>query len=177
MARPGERLQPIAARIFESFRDHAVDGEVLWSVYGLTCSTPEGFELADSSLHLRRIELTFRREGDEIAAGRFSLARIQLQEGPFASWLLSNYRKELSRFKVELDEEEYRGHPALRLSGRIALPNIRAVLRPRMRLTGRAWQCEEEDKIFVARWFSHRDRLEGFERFCESIPCHEPRRA
>lgn len=173
LARSGERLRPVAARVFESLRDHPSQGVTPWAVYGLELEVPERFALETSALTLQRIELVFRSGRDQAAAARFSLAEMQLRNTTLEDWFTRRYEKELRACRRMLvEEEEYRGHEALRFTANPGGGLLGLLSRPQT-LVGRIWRCPEEDKILVARWRATRDRLEGFESFCGSVKCHE----
>jgi len=175
LGRPGEKLKPVAARVFESLRDHAVNGVIPWAVYGFRCAVPEQFHLEDSVLNLQRVELKFRSGGEEAAAARSNLAAMQLRERTLEQWLREAFRKELKNFDLKVASRTYRGHEALDFSGKTRLARIRSVVARSSKLVGRLWRCGDSDKLFVVRWRGREDRSTAFEPFCDSVSCHEVR--
>lgn len=174
MAKSGERLQPVAARIFGSLRDHGDDSGTPWAVYGLRLTAPESFRLESNALNLKRIELIFRSGAEEAAAARFNLAEMQLRDRPLGQWFVETYEKDLRRYRsLETETEEYRGHAAMRFWARPRSRGLFSLLARPMFLVGRAWSCSQEDKIYMARRLARRDRLEEFDPFCDSVLCHE----
>lgn len=172
IAKRGERLRPVAARVFASFACHACGGAVPWAVYGIRLEVPERFRLENHTLNVQRIELEFEDGPGRAAASRFNLAEISLRGKSLRQWLAEVYEKPLKDLRLEAADEEFRGHESVRLAGRPkGLAN--RVLRSRgMRFAGRVWRCDQEDKIFVVRWRSRESKLQEFEAFAESVFCH-----
>lgn len=172
IARKGERIRPIAARVFESFRDHAQGETVPWAVYGMRLDAPKRFELERNTLNLQRIELGFRDGGDQATAARFNLAGHKLRDMTLRQWAASTYRKEWSGLALRAEEESYRGRPGLKLSGRhkrLSVPGLFS----KARFAARVWHCQEEDKLYVATWRARMERMNEFEPFCDSMDRHE----
>jgi hypothetical protein len=172
LARPGERLKPVAARVFESFRDHGRDGVTPWAVYGLRLDAPDGFDLADSALTLQRVELTFRSGDEELAGGRSNLAEMQLRGRSLEQWLRAGYGREIGRFAPRFEAETYRGHPAARFTGVPRGPSLSRLVGRGREMLGRVWRCEDTDKLFVARWTGRPAGRGRFEPFCDAVRCH-----
>ena len=172
ISRPRERLRPVAARVFASFADHACEGVVPWAAYGMRLEAPERFRLEKHTLNLQRIELEFEDGPDRVAAARFNLAEINLRGKNLRQWLADMYAKQLNDLRLETADEEYRGHPSVRLAGRPKRFRFQALRSRGMRFAGRIWRCEEEDKIFVVRWRSRESRLGEFAPFSDSVFCH-----
>ena len=173
MARSGERLRPVAARVFESFRDHAVDGIVPWAVYGFRCAVPERFRLDEHTLNLKRVELAFRDGAEQAAAARANLAEMQLRDRTLEAWLRENEREKLKHLSLQTQEETYRGHDALSFTGRTRLSKVKRLFGKGKALVGRVWHCEDLDKLFIVRWVGRDDGGEAFETFCASVVCHD----
>jgi len=173
MGRPAEKIEPIADKVFASFQDHPQAGRATWAVYDLTCAVQEDFQLARHTLNLQRVELAFQSRSSEAIAAKFNLASLQLRNRTLRQWLGDTLHRELQPWQFALAEETYRGHPALKLTGRPRVTGLRSLLKVRRRFFARVWQCPDADKIYLARWASPEDRLSGAEPFCDSIHCHD----
>lgn len=173
MERPGERLRPVAARVFESLRDHGREGVTPWAVYGFRFAVPKQYVLDESKLNLQRIELAFRGGGEAAWVARSNLAEMQLRDKSLKEWLDANHRKELRQFALETEEETYRGHACVRFSGRSRLSRIQKVFGRGLQLEGRLWRCEDSDKLFLARRLGRQEDRAGFDDLCNGIQCHD----
>jgi len=127
--------------------------------------------MEENDLNLKRIELRFRHGHEALAAARTNLAGIQLRGRTLRQWLDANYSKELQAFRLEIEDQPYRGHAGLRFTGTARRLLPRVLGRP-PRLLGRVWHCDAADKIFMARWHGRGVPPQDFEPFCDSVLCH-----
>jgi len=170
--RKGEKMKPIAKRIFGSLSDHSDDGNCRWNVYGLQFVVPEAFLLDENSLKTGCLELRFYDRRDEIEIVRVSLAEMLLKQDDIRSWLKSYYRKRLKAFECEFTNADAEGHPGIRCHGRVPLKKrLHKVFQKPKHLHCLAWCCVETDKLFVFRVTSKNERDENFETYSKLVRC------
>jgi len=170
--RKGEKIKPVAQRLFSTFDDHPRDGKSAWGLYGLTFAVPEAFVLAKSALKTGYLELLFHSGREELEVIRYSMANVLLKSQPLADWFKRTYEKKLALFRCEVHAESENGHDRVRCFGPAKRRSILSALRRRRFLHCLAWRCREADKLFIFRLVSSQERDERFEQFSRSVACH-----
>lgn len=170
--RDGEPGKEIAARIFESLRDHTESCRDHWDVFGLSVAVPTSFALERSSLKTGEIRLLFSRKKEQVEAIRVSLGEFQLREAPLEEWFAKFYRKELDPFSWEREDAEIHGHSGCAIQGRRRLGRRFADLLNSRPLKCKVWYCKATDKLFILRTLLNRHSDDVSDEICESFRCH-----
>ena len=169
----GDGGRAAAKRLFSTLRDHPEGDMVKWEFFGFRFASPVGFTLDQSALKTGCIEMLFSDRKEEFEVSRLALAQVLLKRQSLKAWFKDYYQKRLKTFKVEIDKSEYRGHPALAVSGRTSVKkSLLSGFARRRYIHCRVWHCEETDKLFVLRIVSSKETDERFEKFCEQVACH-----
>lgn len=181
MTRPEENGRALASSIIRSIRDHPDEGWVTWSTYGLQLQTPERFDLREQKLMAGLIQLKFENKGEEIVAGRWGMANVALGAGTLESWAAKEIRQFHRGVKLEYEEGEFRGHPAVFVSGYFANPlkHIQSFIMHVMgkpypeAVKGWVWHCEEENRLYYLGTLLDEDNVEIAEDTALRVSCPE----
>ena len=170
---PGEDGEPVVRELFRSVTDHPVRGWVRWAVFGLDFSVPERFELHFADLQAGKISLGMVHGDLELKAVRVSLAELLTRDKGLDGWFREAFRKELKRFRPEVESLDFKGHPAMEYrDGPGLVRQWRPRLRRRQGLLCRVWHCEASDKLYVAQLKGPLLVRDEFEKFAGSFRCH-----
>jgi hypothetical protein len=170
--RPGQGLEREARQVLAGFRCHGEGGHDGWSIFGLSVELPSTWELAKSELRAGQVTLQLLRGREELSLSRVALARSILRRQKFVRWAQGFYGKPLAAFRWKGERTEYRGHIALAMEGQERLRGpLPRLFRKARQLRGRAWYCQELDKIYSV-WYVGDDggALEGL---AAEVPCHQ----
>ena len=174
-----ENVSQVAPVILGSMRDHRSDGWVNWGLYGLEFAVPNGYRIEKHSLMSGYLSLAFKSRAKTLVVERWGLAGTLIGDGSLADWYKKDVKPDIKGFRVEVTEEEIRGHQGLKVTGRAA--GIKQALRaaayaltlysnPR-RLTGYAWKCDESNRLFSVR-ATHVEGEDTAEKVRDFIKCH-----
>jgi hypothetical protein len=169
----GETIRPTALRVFKSLRDHPEDGRSRWGLYGFRFETPADFRLVGSDLKTGRLRFDFAQGGSRLTIARAALASVVLKERTLGEWLEQAMPKLFHGFVVERRSEEFRGHPALVVTGRykLRLRIFRLMLRPPF-LSCRVWHCRDSDKIYLFQAVGREKDKNALEKCLDLVYCH-----
>jgi hypothetical protein len=170
--RSDEPLQPVMARLFSSYRDHARDGKTPWSLYGLRFKVPEDYILLRHNIRAGRVELEFVGKRARVLAARVGLAETVLKRMSLLDWLKKDSSGQAPRCPPAFTETKRGEHAAVAVSGR-ERSLARRILGRRRVARGLAWHCEPSNAIYIARWFGREVNVPEFAAFAESFLCHE----
>ena len=177
-----EEMEDVVRKIVPTMEDHASDGSLLWSVYGLTFSMPAEFKLAEQALKSGHLQLTFQDKRQLCRVQRLSLGRMLLKGTTLGAWYRAFFKKQLRDLNIQVQEEGFNGHEGVRVTGfpRSRLLQLLRPLpfissRPRQYLDSKAWLCTEKDKICVVDYLYRKNgAVEGFlQQVCQGYVCHE----
>jgi len=171
--RSDEPLQPVMARLFSSYRDHARDGKTPWSLYGLRFKVPEDYILLRHNIRAGRVELEFVGKRARVLAARVGLAETVLKRMSLLDWLKKDSSGQAPRCPPAFTETKRGEHAAVAVSGR-ERSLARRILGRRRVARGLAWHCEPSNALYIARWFGREEKVPDFAAFAESFLCHEP---
>ena len=169
----GGSLRATAARIFQSLRDHPVEGRSCWSLYGFRFDVPEEFRLASFDLKTGRLQFDFMHKWSHITVAHAALASLVLKERTLEQWREQAMPKLFRGFVVKGREEEFRGHESVLFTGRQSLRVrlTRLMLRP-LFLHCRLWRCPTSDKIYVFRVEGREKDKNALEKCVDLVYCH-----
>lgn len=171
----------LASEVIGQMIDHPHEGWITWSTYGLQLRAPERFELADQKLMAGLIEMRFADNGEEIAATRRGMANVALKGGSLLGWAQREVGQYHKGVKLDFEETQFRGHPAVEVTGRFSNP-LRHVQSFFMHVAGKpypeavrgwVWYCEAENRIYYAGVLVDEDHLELAEQVAQSVLCPE----
>jgi len=170
--RDGESLEPVTARLFGSYRDHARDRKMPWSLYGLRIEVPEDYILLRHSIRAGRVELEFAGKRARAVAARVALAEIVLKKSSLLEWLKKDSKGWWPACEPAFAEKKRGEHAGVEVSGR-ERSLARGIL-GRLRVArGVAWHCQPANALYVARWFGREENVPEFAAFADSFLCHE----
>ncbi len=182
LTRLQEKAEDLVEGVIKSLDDHAHEGQVRWSLYGLHFQLPADFKLSSQELKSGHLQLSFAKDRQVCRVHRVSLAHLLLKDTGMADWYEGFFRKHLRDFKVAVEEAPVRGHPGLRVRGQPRsrwLQLIRPLPflnpRPRQFQDSRVWYCEAADKICIIDHL-YRKREEGDDlplRLSDGYFCHQ----
>jgi hypothetical protein len=171
--RRDEPFQPVMARLFASYCDHARGGKVPWALFGLRFQVPEEYSLLRHSLRAGRVELEFSSKRALALAARVGLAETVLRKSSLLDWAKKDSTGPWPACAPALAETKRGEHAAVAVSGRERSLARRMLGRLRV-ARGLAWHCEPSNALYVARWLGPEESVPEFAAFAESFLCHEP---
>lgn len=166
-----ETFRRTAQRILGSFRDHAREGLVPWSVLDFRFAVPQGYVLSQHSLQAGRSEFDFVQGPAAARALRLGLAELVLERRTLLDWVRQDTLGEFRRSDVEFRETTLHGHPGVEAAGR-ERRTARFFRAPRL-IRLHAWHCAESNALYGARWLGPADAESGFRLFADSLQCHD----
>ena len=176
--------QEVASKILRSLKDHPSAGTSLWSVYGLRCHIPSGYQLTSCSLTVGFLQLCFAsREFPkrQLEISRWGPARFLLKGRELAEWwtgyLLSRDEGPTSSAK----DGEMHSHVCMTASGELKggfSPQAKGrVLKLRrlfsIKWCGKAWHCPQSDRVYAVRSTDHPRAFDLVNELAEGGVCHE----
>jgi len=167
-----EPLRGLARTVFASLQDHPTDGLLHWRFYDLEFTSPAGMSLARPQLKTGCIRMLFRGRRTELEFVRVSLAQVLLARRTLREWFGELFSSELRSCGGRIVEAQYRGHPCVRVEGRLKLMANPARLIGRgreMRMTG--WHCPESNRLLAVRHTAPAGQEATFSRALESLRC------
>lgn len=177
-----EKAEDLVEGVISSLGDHAREGQICWSIYGLRFQLPEDFKLSGQELKSGHLQLSFAKDRQVCRVHRLSLAHLLLKDATLADWYQGFFHKQLRDFKIAVEEIPLRGHPGLRVRGQPRSRWLQLVRplpflnpRPRQFQDSRIWRCEAADKICIIDHL-YRKREEGEDlplRLSDGYFCHQ----
>ena len=180
----GDNSQEVASKVLRSLKDHPSGGTSLWSVYGLRCHIPTGYQLTDCSLKVGLLQLCFAlREFPkrQLEISRWGPASFLLKGRELAEWwtgyLLSRNEGPTSAAR----DGQIHSHVCIiasgQLNGGFSPQAKRRVLKLRRSFStkwwGKAWHCLKSDRLYAVRSTDHPGALELVSELAEGGFCHE----
>jgi hypothetical protein len=168
----GKELRELTRRVFASVATTSEDGRNEWNVFGLGFRVARSWRLESSALRTGCLQFVFSDDRDVLDVVRLSLATMLLGERPLGAWFGEFFAKALRRYRYQTHAGEYRGHPAVRVEGTMR-PRARplGLLRRKLHVTGLAWHCKADDRLFAIRVVS-REAGDGRTEACaDTISC------
>jgi hypothetical protein len=178
-----EDVAKIAQVALNSMRDHRDDGWTSWALYGLEFAVPPGYAIEKHTLMSGYLSLAFKNRAKRLVVERWGLAATMLGDGNLADWYRKDIRPDIKGFRIEIADEQVRGHDGLKISGRAA--GVKQALRtaaysltlhsnPRF-VTGYAWRCEESNRLYSVR-ATHSEGEDIAEKVRDLIKCHSEKK-
>ncbi|MFW6162414.1 MAG: hypothetical protein ACODAJ_06560 [Planctomycetota bacterium] len=166
----GQEQKALTRRMFASLEPEPREGLAEWSAFGFRFLVGEQWQMESSGLRTGCLQFLFADGDDELEVARFSLARMVLRDKGLEPWLRSTMRKTLRKFRLETEETEYEGWPAVRCEGALRLvARPLGLFRRRRRVRVLAWHREDVDKIVVVRLVTTTADDPQLEAIAESI--------
>lgn len=180
MAPGNERVKELATEIIGGIEDHPRGGWTTWAVYGMQMQAPEDFQLTGQKLMAGLIEFSFEREGEEIVAARWGMANVALRHKSLEEWARAELADRHKGIKLEFEPTEFRGHPALAVSGahtnvlmrarRFIMHCVRKSL-PEF-VCGLVWHCEPTNRLYYVGGLFDEHHVELRDELAERMICH-----
>ncbi len=181
LGRPEEKdLLQTAQQVISSIGDHPIDGWTTWAAYGFVCQVPEDFSITKQQMYSALLKFSFTRDTETIDVGRWGMADTLLRDQTLDQWLQQELGKELSHYKPQSDETQFRGHEAVAFAG-TRMPPLQGIKqfalhvigrRSPQKLLGYAWHCEATNKIFVVHTLLDAANYELADQLRDRIECH-----
>ncbi len=148
----GREHRKLARRMFASLTTGPRDGKMEWSAFGFRFLVGDDWRLDTSGLRTGCLQFLFANGDDELEVTRFSLAEMVLRDTTLDTWFRRTYRKAVRKFRIETQESDYQGCPAVRCEGVMKLTaRPFGLFRRKRRLRALAWHDVEADKILAVR--------------------------
>ena len=173
------KLSQLAEQVIATITDHHTGGWKTWAAYDFVVQMPEDFALHKQKLMAGLIEFSFVRETEKVTVARWGMANVALRNHSLDEWTQQQLGKLLRPYGPESEAIEYRGHPALAMTGKRLLP-LQSVQRffrhlthrlSADRLRGYVWHCEPENKIYVIHAYLDHDNYDLAEQIRDRIVC------
>jgi hypothetical protein len=169
----------LAAPILASIREHGEAGWNTWGVHGLTAEVPNSFQLERHTLVTGHVMLRFRSRSRLLVLQQWGLANIALKGTDIAEWYEYQERNRLSRYTYRRDRSPFRGHEALRMSGRDkfvpaiakAFHHVSGLSRPALGFSACVWHCDETNRIYAVS-AEHSRGDDTFHEVLRRMLCH-----
>jgi len=180
MGRLTEPVQEMAERIIVDVEDHPREDWILWSAYGFGFYSPKEFTLASQKLMAGLIEIGLARDTEQLHASRWGMANVILRKQSLQEWGKKELAKRIKKFDTEFTETTYRGHDAIVIEGRTALPqeklksfvdHVRGKGFPD-RVQAILWHCPESNKLFYVEAIVDRTNVQLVAEVADRIVCH-----
>ena len=168
LARRDESLEDQAEAVFRSLVDQEGAASYLWSVYGLSFSTPAHLKLDGHSLKSGHIQLDFAADKQVLKVHRLSMARILLKEVSLEDWYPVFFKKHLRDMVVDISPADVHSCGGIVVEGRPRsrwrqllrpLPFLNP--RPRQYLRAKIWHDTDTDKIAIVEHLYRKKGTEG----------------
>lgn len=172
-------LGQLAEKVIATITDHPADGWKTWAVYDFIAQVPEDFSLASQKMMAGLMEFNFVRDTEKVTVARWGMAQVALSDRNLEKWAQEKLGKHLWRYGPKSELTEYRGHPALALTGKRLLP-FAAIPRFLRRVSGRlcadqlrgyVWHCEPGNKIYVVHAYLDQAHYDLAEQIRDHIVC------
>ncbi|MBU0608940.1 MAG: hypothetical protein KKI08_13730 [Armatimonadetes bacterium] len=180
MGRLTEPVQEMAEQVVVDLEDHPRDEWILWSAYGFDFYSPRDFTLATQKLMAGLIEIGLARDTEQLLAARWGMANVILRKQSLQEWGKKELAKRIKRFDTEFSETTHRGHEAVTIAGRTALPqeklksfvdHVRGKGFPD-RVQALLWHCPESNKLFYVEGVLDRENVHLVQDVADRIECH-----
>ncbi|MFA0758724.1 MAG: hypothetical protein PVTTEEND_001827 [Candidatus Fervidibacter sp.] len=177
-----EPVRQWAQQVFLSLSDHADGDWETWALYGLRFEVPVGWQLGATELTPGKIRLTFRLGDDTLTVARFGPASVLLKGKALEEFAVQALGDEIvKQFVIHYRMERFKGHEGMELVGKdkrgtsplqVFLRRLRTAA-PFPRFFGRLWHCEESNRLYLAAGSLSPEQEQIWERFANSVRCHE----
>ncbi len=182
LGRPEEKdLLRTAQQVISNIGDHPIDGWTTWAAYGFVCQVPEDFGLTKQQMYSALLKFSFTRDTETIEVDRWGMANTLLRDQTLDQWLQQELGKELSHYKPQSEETQFRGHEAVAFVG-TRMPPLQSIKQfalhvigrqAAQKLLGHAWHCEATNKIFVVHALLDATNYELADQLRDRIECHQ----
>ncbi len=181
MAKDQSAISNIAARLFSTLQDHAIDGYDRWALYDLQMDVPSDFRLEEQKLLSGHLHLEWARGGERIVLDRWGLANMLLKKFSLGDWLRNNALVPLKSLTLD-DAHTVHGHPSLRYLGALPLwSKVRALRDSKVslrrfptRFESGIWNCEDSNKIYAVQVLHQKQTVGLWEDVVSRCVCHRP---
>lgn len=180
MGRLNEPVQDLAEAVIVDLEDHPREDWILWSAYGFDFHSPKDFTLASQKLMAGLIEIGLAQGDEQLHAARWGMANVILRKRSLQDWGKQELSKRVKKFDAKFEETTYRGHDAIVIEGRTALPQEKVKsfvdhVRGKAfadRVKALLWHCPESNKLFYVEAILDREHLQLVEDAADRIVCH-----
>ncbi len=180
MGRLDEPVQAMAEQVILDLEDHPREDWILWSAYGFDFYSPKDFVLASQKLMAGLIEIGLAQGDEQLHASRWGMANVILRRQSLLDWGKRELAKRLKKFDAQYTETTHRGHDAILIEGRTALPqeklksfvdHVRGKGFPD-RVKALLWHCPESNKLFYVESIVDRENLQLVADVAARVTCH-----
>ncbi len=174
-----------ADAVLSTLRCHGDDADWrTWALYDLVTEIPSDYVLESQQLMNVYLRLTFahnKRKTARLTVEQWALANVARKGAYLDNWLAANTRAEMREARVAATEgEDVNGHPTLRLDGGLGfgMPMLNAIKTatrlqmPATRFSGRAWECEPSNKLYLVEAMRPRGAKDMVDAVAERTRCH-----
>jgi hypothetical protein len=176
-------LAGAAEAVLSSLRCHGEDPAwKTWALYDLHTEVPSEYMLDGQQLMNVYLRLSFlAHKTSRLTVEQWSLANVARKDAYLDVWLGANTKGDLNDAKYEAAEGEMRGHPALELTGRLALglgvtkaaQQLYRFQIPATRFRGVAWECEPSNKLYLVQQMRPGRAPQVADEVARRTMCHE----
>lgn len=178
LAKEHQEINGIASQLFASLHCHSIDGYDLWALYDMVAEVPDDFRLDEQKLLSGYLHLAFTRYGERIVIDRWGLANMTLKKFTVEEWFVNNAFVNIR--KLTTDEVDARGHAIVHKTGSLPLTHrLRALKDVRLAFRrfptsyeGGAWECGENNKLFVVQTMHSRRTETLWAEVVKRCVCH-----
>jgi hypothetical protein len=178
-------LGTVTEKVLGSLACHSADPEWnTWALYDLQTRVPSSYKLVSQQLMNVYLRLTFVKGLTKLSVEQWAVANVARRDAYLDVWLKNNAKGEMASARYVADEAEANGHPALTLSGGLALglPMLDAVKEaarqfrmPATRFSATAWQCDAANKIFLVESLRPAREPDRTAEVAANTRCHDGR--
>ncbi len=171
---PAEPLKGLGRTVFSSLRDHPDNGTHLWRFFDVEFRSPADLPLARRGLQSGCIRMLFAKGLVRLEFVRASLAQMLLAGTDLAQWFEQFYAKPLKRRSFSMHSAAVRGHPGIRVEGRVWLLTnpLRLLGRPRV-VRAACWHCEDTNRLFICSFDGPKGQADVLPQAIEGFRCCE----
>jgi hypothetical protein len=176
-----EPVQELAEQVLVEIDDHPKGDEwILWSAYGFDFYSPQDWGLASQKLMAGLIEIGLEKGPESLHVARWGMANVILRRQSLQDWGKRELAKRLKKFDTQSAEGKFRGHDAILIEGRTALPqekvksfvdHVRGKVYPD-RVKAILWHCPESNKLYYVEGIVDREHVQFVDEVGEKIACH-----
>ncbi len=172
LGRPQEQLKSLARTVFASLQDHPEDSAELWKFYDVEFRVPGPLPLRTRDLRAGCVRMVFGGRRERLEFIRASLARLVLADQDLEEWFRSFYSARLRGRAFHVEDARLKGHPGLRVEGRVGwLANPLGLLGWRRSLRAACWHCTETNRLMICAFEGRRPISDVFQPALDSFAC------
>jgi hypothetical protein len=179
LSRPNRLSVREMSDVLVSIGCHAEDEHSTWAVFDFSVGVPDRLMLESNNLRAGLISLTFSGRKERLVIDRIGMANAVLKQTAMDDYIERIHYKKLRRRRLRFTEDQWLGHDGFQIDGERSrlmylLPAVGPFLRQLRKsdhVAGRAWVCDEANRMFVVR-AEGKESKDLVEEVASSIACH-----